>query len=160
MMLGLRLSGCLPTGQAARASARACSRWPALCGFVAPARSSLAAQPATHRARLATAASASAGAAAPAAGNATDSLADAYTRLAGVKPYLVSTQQPVELTGLWGADERAVVFFARHMVRRCWCGLGEESWSGDEQGGAVRAPSAPPPRTHQPRRAAPLMAQG
>ena len=143
-MLGLRLSAALASAPAARAAARA-SRVPSPRCFVAVARSAVP-KPAERRA-LATAASAgsSGAAAAPAAGNATESLADAYTRLAGVKPYLVSTQQPVELTGLWGADERAVVFFARHMVRAC--SAGQAALRGPHASAAATASSTRPPPT-------------
>lgn len=147
-MLALRLSA--PAGQAVRASSARASCVARTGGFAAPARS-LTAQPASRRARLASTVVAASAAASAAVGNATAELSDAFTRLAGVKPYLVSSQQPVELTGLWGADERAVVFFARHMVRV----EGSSGWMGSGLGEHHRrvlhtgraAPPCPPPPT-------------
>ena len=60
-------------------------------------------------------AAAAGGAAAVAPGNATEQLADAWERLRGTQVFLVSTQQPVDITSLWGEGERAVVAFGRHM---------------------------------------------
>lgn len=116
----LRLGAALAAGQAAKRAVRP-SRVAPLCRSVPATRR-------VHSAPLVTAAAGGSGGsvtAAPAAGNATESLADAFTRLEGVKPVLVSTQQPVELVSLWGADERAVVFFARHFVS-----AGRLGWDG------------------------------
>ena len=137
-MLGLRLSAALAAGQAAKCVPR-------------PSRAASASlhPSATANRRLNTAApvkaAAGGSAAAPAAaGNATESLADAHARLAGVQPYLVSTQQPVELVSLWGDDERAVVFFARHFVSAGGLGPGlglvGARWRGKDPTCSTAAP--------------------
>lgn len=72
-----------------------------------------------RRASVATSAAAGSGSGATAApagsGNATAELADAFQRLQGITVQRVSDQQSVEITSLWGADERAVLAFGRHM---------------------------------------------
>lgn len=42
-------------------------------------------------------------------------LGAAYEQLRGQQAYLVSTQEAVEVTSLWGQQERAVLVFGRHM---------------------------------------------
>ncbi|PRW56839.1 seleno U [Chlorella sorokiniana] len=67
------------------------------------------------RASLVPAAVGGSGSGAAPAGNATPGLADAFDRLRGITVHRVSDKQEVEITSLWGADERAVLAFGRHM---------------------------------------------
>ena len=50
-------------------------------------------------------------------GNAFAELADAHSRLAGTSAVLVSSGQPVDVTGLWG-EGRVALWFGRHMGAR------------------------------------------
>ena len=103
---GLRAVAPRALASASRASAR-----PHLFRPVRPA--------AARQARQAATAASGGATAALAPGNATAELADAYNLLQGCQMYRVSTPEaPVDITTLWSEGERAVVMFARHMVRR------------------------------------------
>lgn len=104
------LAGPASARLAPRAAAAPLPLVPSACCAKAPA-----ARPAAARRALMVKAAATPGGATAPAGNAADSLADAFQRLAGVRVYQVSSGQELELTSLWGADERAVVACARHM---------------------------------------------
>ena len=69
-----------------------------------------------------------------------------HERFRGAKRvFLTSTQQEVDVTSLWGPEERAVLFFGRSMVRACARVVKHRPRSTPPTLPPTRTPPPPPP---------------